>query len=291
MHKLLLTLILHHSKPKHDHGFSLFEVIIAILVSSAFIMGTLQAMTINAVLQIKSERQAKATFLIQQDVEKLQAAASAMDLKYIENSSLLNPDGKTGSQLCNRFSTDFTKIADVRFGADLVKELDDLLKKDGKADTESKPAIDSNGVFSEAVDFKQFKTDADGNVLYTNRQPVLKPGPEKDSVKTSDTKKMVVQVIMNGSDDKSDPNFQNNLLNKNYRVVRLMTVDSSNLYDILQVYYRVGEPYDPSKPEETRGKDEDGDQLRDDELGRKSIIAENYTEVTPAAQAECGFNL
>ncbi|MDJ0731691.1 MAG: hypothetical protein QNJ33_17040 [Crocosphaera sp.] len=288
MNKLLLTLILHRSKLKNNQGFSLFEVTIAILVSSAFIMGTLQAMAINAVLQIKSERQAQANFVIQQDIEKLQAAASSMDLDYIENSAVLNPDGKTGSQLCFRF--DSTKMPDVRFGADLVKELDQLLQNDKYSDgtpntgTQSDPAINSNSVFSSAGTFKQFKTDAEGNVLFTNGQPVLDT-VKKDSVKTSDSKKVVVQILMNGSDNPSDEDFQNNLLNKNYRLVRLITVDSSTRYDVLQVYYRVGEPEDDPQ------KDEDGDKLRDDESGRKSIIAENYTEVIPAAVAECGFTL
>ncbi|ACB52996.1 hypothetical protein cce_3648 [Crocosphaera subtropica ATCC 51142] len=269
MNKPLLTLLLCPSKPNNDQGFSLFEVTIAILVSSAFLMGTLQAMTINAVMQIKSERQAKANFIIQQDIEKLQAAASSMDLDYIENN--LNPDGKSKSQLCFRFK--IPNMADVRFGADLVKELDDILTNDSEPSTKSDPAINTNTVFSSAQTFNQFKTDADGNVLYTNGQPVL--NEQKDSVETSDSKKVVVQILMN--DD---------ILNKNYRLVRLMTVDSSTRYDVLQVYYRVGEPYDPNDPNQT---DNDSDRLRDDQSGRKSIIAENYTEVIPAAVAECGF--
>ncbi len=258
MNKLLLNLILHRSKPKNDQGFSLFEVSISILVSSAFLMGTLQAMTINAALQVRSERQAQVNFLIQQDIERIQATASNMRLDYIENSSVLNPGNLTDPELCSR-SQDAAAInkKDMGFGADLVKEFDDLLSKDIKSDgsddttTKTSPAIsDQDKVFSNAP----------GNV--------------------------VVQILMNGSDDESDPNFENNLLNKNYRLVRLMTVDEKTNYDVLQVYYRIGEPYVPGQG----GQDQDGDTLRDDEAGNRSIIAENYAEVMVAAVAECGLS-
>ncbi len=224
------------------------------LMTSAFLMGTLQAMTINAVLQIKSERQAQANFLIQQDIERIQATASNMGLDNIQNSSVLNPGNLTNEEICNR-SRGAAAIdkTDKGFGADLVNELDDLLSKDIKSDgsddttTKSFPAISNKDkVFSNAP----------GNV--------------------------VVQILMNGSDNESDPNFDNNLLNKNYRLVRLMTVDDKTNYDVLQVYYRMGEPYVQGQG----GQDQDGDTLRDDE----SIIAENYTEVMPTAVAECALS-
>ena len=290
MNKLLLNLILNRSKPKNNQGFSLFEVSIAIVVSSAFLMGTLQAMTINAVLQVRSERQAKANFLIQQDIERIQAIANKMTLDhYDENGvkTVLNPDDISDRQLCRRLNRrDRIKTRDIRFGADLVKELDRRLSRDIKRDgsndtsTKSSPAIDQDEVLSKARDFKQFKTETGGNILFNH-------GTKRPELKTdSDPKTVVVQIVMNGSDDQSDPNFQNNLLNKNYRLVRLMTVDISTRYDVLQVYYRVGKPYVQSQG----GQDQDGDTLRDDEAGNQSIIAENYTEILPAAVAECGLS-
>ena len=273
MNKLLLNLILYQSKPKNDQGFSLFEVCIAILVSSAFLMGTLQAMTINAVLQIRAERQAQANFLIQQDVERIQALASSMDLEYVETSPVLNSGGSSQSQLCWRY--DFanpTNTQDIRFGADFVKELDNLLKNDGINSTKSDPAINTNSVFSTSGTFKQFDTDENGNVVFTNGEPILNTSSDT----SGDNKKVVVQIVNDTE-----------IINKDYRVVRVMTVDSSTKYDVLQVYYRVGEPYDNTDPNQT---DEDKDTLRDNKPGRTSIIAENYTEVIPSAVAECGLS-
>ncbi|MEL4896499.1 type IV pilus modification PilV family protein [Crocosphaera sp. Alani8] len=194
MNKILFKLILNPSKQKNDQGFSLFEVSIAILVSSAFLMGTLQAMTINAVLQVKSERQAQANFLIQQDLETIQATANGMNLKYLENSSLLNPSGKTETEICQDFFA--TNNADDRFGAYLVRELENLLSIDGKSDTVSAPTIDVNKVFSEGENFKQFQTDSNGNLDFSSGgQAQLESQPEKDS--DGSDKKVVVQIINN----------------------------------------------------------------------------------------------
>ncbi|WP_300502434.1 hypothetical protein [Crocosphaera sp.] len=223
-------------------------------MTSAFLMGTLQAMTINAVLQVKSERQAQANFLIQQDIERIQATASNMGLDNIQNSSVLNPGNLTNEEICNR-SRGAAAIdkKDKGFGADLVNELDDLLSKD----------INSHG----------------NNDTTTKSSPAIS---NKDKIFSNAPGNVVVQILMNGSDNESDPNFDNNLLNKNYRLVRLMTVDDQTNYDVLQVYYRMGEPYVPGQG----GQDQDGDTLRDDE----SIIAENYAEVMPAAVAECALS-
>ncbi|MDJ0602052.1 MAG: hypothetical protein QNJ37_24830 [Crocosphaera sp.] len=264
MNKLLFTLILDRSKPQNNQGFSLFEVTIAILVSSAFLMGTLQAMTINAVMQVKAERQAQATFVIQEDIERLQATASAMDIDYIQTSATLNPTNRTRTGICYPLYFNESQEMDRRFGSYLVTELDSLLASDTYSDgvtsdttTQSYPAINSNTVFSSAPNSTELGQRA------------------------------IVQIVRNGSDDDAHPNSENNLLNKNYRLVRIMTVDRETSFNVVQVYYRVGEPYDPTDPNQT---DNNGDTLRDNESGRTSIISENYTEVIPAAVAECGFS-
>ncbi|MDJ0507669.1 MAG: hypothetical protein QNJ64_00200 [Crocosphaera sp.] len=313
MNKLLFKLILHRSKPKNNQGFSLFEVTISILISSAFLMGTLQAMTINAVMQIKSERKAKANFWIQQDIEQLQAIASAMKLdNYIldtgeeENDQerdireLLNSDDLNGRRLCRRSK----KKKDERFGADFVKLTDYLLQEDrypekdpegedypaayaGKSIQATKSNINitaNTKVFSDTIEFTQYEMDEDRNIIYTDDVP--KTYTAKDS--NGNNKKVVVQIVANGSEEEDNPDAQNNLINKNYRLVRLMSVDSQTKYDLVQVYYRVGEPYDPTDPNPTtRGKDDNNDFLRDEESGRRSIISYNYTEIMPAAVNEC----
>ncbi len=309
MNKLLFNLILHRSKPKNNQGFSLFEVSIAILISSAFLMGTLQAMTINAVMQINSERKAQANFWIQQDIEKLQAIASGMKLDtYVldtgeeENTQeteirqLLNPGDRNERLLCRRPRGN----SNLRFGADFVKLTNYLLENDrypqkdpdgndypatyaGQPNQDTKTehiniAANTN-VFTATIDFEQYEMDEDRNIIYIDDVPDTYTAKDSDG---TTNKKVVVQIVENGSDDEDHPDAQNNLINKNYRLVRLMTVDSQTNFDVIQVYYRVGEPDD------NPATDKNKDFLRDEEPGRRSIIAYNYTEIIPAAVNECG---
>ena len=70
--------------PSSESGFSMLEVIIAILTITAFLTGTLQLMAVNALYKVRSERQAQANFWIQEDFEdtKYQASTLAFDEKW-----------------------------------------------------------------------------------------------------------------------------------------------------------------------------------------------------------------
>ncbi|MFN9174296.1 MAG: hypothetical protein ACK58N_07220 [Synechocystis sp.] len=54
----------------------MFEVLIALMISFLFLTGTLNAMVISAVFQVKAERQAQASYWIQEDLEEARAAAA-----------------------------------------------------------------------------------------------------------------------------------------------------------------------------------------------------------------------
>lgn len=59
-----------------DQGFSMTEVLIATLTAFAFLIGSLQALAIQAVVKVRAEREAQATYWIQQDLASVTAAAS-----------------------------------------------------------------------------------------------------------------------------------------------------------------------------------------------------------------------
>lgn len=69
--------------PSSESGFSMLEVIIAILTITAFLTGTLQLMAVNALYKVRAERQAQANFWIQEDFEDVKFLASTLDKKYI----------------------------------------------------------------------------------------------------------------------------------------------------------------------------------------------------------------
>jgi prepilin-type N-terminal cleavage/methylation domain-containing protein len=74
MQKIQLGLLKQFSG--QDQGFSLAEVLIAILIASTFLLGALQALALQAVVKVRAERKAQATFWIQKDIESIQAAAA-----------------------------------------------------------------------------------------------------------------------------------------------------------------------------------------------------------------------
>ncbi|CCI02450.1 type IV pilus modification PilV family protein [Microcystis aeruginosa] len=61
----------------------MLEVIIAILIITAFLTGTLQLMAVNALYKVRAKRQAQANFWIQEDFEdtKYKASTLAFDKK------------------------------------------------------------------------------------------------------------------------------------------------------------------------------------------------------------------
>jgi type II secretory pathway pseudopilin PulG len=63
-----------------DRGFTLLEVLIAALITFAFIMGTLQAMVLATVLRVQSLEKERASELIQEDKEAVKAWASSYSL-------------------------------------------------------------------------------------------------------------------------------------------------------------------------------------------------------------------
>jgi len=73
-----------------ESGFSLLEVIIAILTITAFLTGTLQLMAVNALYKVRSERQAQANFWIQEDFEDAKYIASTLNVTSSPN--YVSPD-------------------------------------------------------------------------------------------------------------------------------------------------------------------------------------------------------
>ena len=71
-----------------NQGFTLLEVIIAILTITAFLTVTLQLMAVDALYRVRAKRQAQANFWIQEDFEDVKFLASTLDV----NSTPANPN-------------------------------------------------------------------------------------------------------------------------------------------------------------------------------------------------------
>jgi len=74
--------------PSSESGFSMLEVIVAILTITAFLTGTLQLMAFTALYKVRATRQTQANFWIQEDFENVKALASSLDVN--DNDSSVN---------------------------------------------------------------------------------------------------------------------------------------------------------------------------------------------------------
>jgi Tfp pilus assembly protein PilV len=86
-----------------DAGFSLLEVVIAILTITTFLTGTLQLMAINALYKARAERQTRANFWIQEDMEEVKSIAR-------EINAVTNP------KACNDTSEGYATALKVKLG-------------------------------------------------------------------------------------------------------------------------------------------------------------------------------
>jgi prepilin-type N-terminal cleavage/methylation domain-containing protein len=59
-----------------NQGFTMLEVLAALMISFAFLMGALNGITMAVWMQVKAERQAQANYWIQQDLERVRSEAA-----------------------------------------------------------------------------------------------------------------------------------------------------------------------------------------------------------------------
>lgn len=62
--------------PQHEQGFTLTEVLVAILITTVFVATAMQAIVIAAVMKAKARQYAEATTWIQQDLESVKYRAT-----------------------------------------------------------------------------------------------------------------------------------------------------------------------------------------------------------------------
>lgn len=69
--------------PKQEQGFTMVEVLIAILIATIFVAVTMQMMAIAAMFKVRAQEYAEATAWIQEDLENLKYQASQLGIKNV----------------------------------------------------------------------------------------------------------------------------------------------------------------------------------------------------------------
>lgn len=87
-----------------NQGFTMLEVLAALMISFAFLMGALNGITMAVWMQVKAERQAQANYWIQQDLE---------NVKYLAGTQTADPTNR-----CNKpFSSSYAGALQTTLGA------------------------------------------------------------------------------------------------------------------------------------------------------------------------------
>jgi prepilin-type N-terminal cleavage/methylation domain-containing protein len=68
-----------------NQGFTMLEVLAALMISFAFLMGALNGITMAVWMQVKAERQAQAGYWIQQDLERVRSEAANLTTSSISS--------------------------------------------------------------------------------------------------------------------------------------------------------------------------------------------------------------
>ncbi|MDJ0635019.1 MAG: type II secretion system protein [Xenococcaceae cyanobacterium MO_188.B29] len=87
-------------KSKSDEGFTLLEVLVAMLIATFFVVGSMQALVLATALRVKAQEKQRANQLIQEDIEQIQFEAEDLAIdhslcsatSYDPDSNPANPD-------------------------------------------------------------------------------------------------------------------------------------------------------------------------------------------------------
>jgi prepilin-type N-terminal cleavage/methylation domain-containing protein len=73
---------IYKKKSKSEAGFSLIEVLVAMLIATFFVLGSMQALVLATMLRVQAQEQQRANQLIQEDIEQIQLAARDLAVDY-----------------------------------------------------------------------------------------------------------------------------------------------------------------------------------------------------------------
>ena len=79
-------------KPQSEAGFTLLEVLVAMLIATFFVIGSMQALVLSTALRVKAQEKQRANQLIQEDVEQILFTAKELG----RNDSLCSASAYSG---------------------------------------------------------------------------------------------------------------------------------------------------------------------------------------------------
>lgn len=208
-----------------EQGFTLLEVLIAILVTTLFISVAMQAMVFAAVFKVKAQEYAEATTWIQEDLESVKYQADNLQFP---QTTLATTVAKEVSSITGDAATSFPTSGKLQVGLD----------------TTSYTFTRSTNTLTIAPSLALPQASGAAIIDITMCTSSTRTTGLADWLRDKVT----------GSNQTSDSNFINNSLlskftNKPYSLKRTTTIANNSPYNVLQIKYEVspGTTFDSSK--------------------------------------------
>ncbi|PSB46127.1 hypothetical protein C7B80_14565 [Cyanosarcina cf. burmensis CCALA 770] len=208
-----------------EQGFSLFEVLIAILVTTIFISIAMQAMVFAAVFKVKAQEYAEATTWIQEDLENVKYQADNLQFP---QTTLAVTVAVGVSPITGSAATSFPSSGKLQVGLDTTSY---AFTRVANVLTLTPPLVLAQASEAAIIDI-------------TMCTASTKPDGLADSLRDKVT----------GSNQTSDSNYVDKALNskftnKSYLLRRTTTIANTSPYNVLQIKYEVspGATFDSSK--------------------------------------------
>lgn len=103
---LTIFFLIRAKKLSSQQGFTMLEVLVAILITTAFIATSLQLMVINAVYKVRGQIKAQALFWVQEDQEKIIALADTNNIPYDSSAQCTSTTDSYSIRLWKRLEPD-----------------------------------------------------------------------------------------------------------------------------------------------------------------------------------------
>lgn len=283
------------SKP--EQGFTLIEVLIAIVIATIFVAVTMQVMALATAFRVRAQEYAEATAWIQEDLEKVKFEASQFGIKPVESMRASNDPSTphNDKDLINIPNHGFSDGKPIAFQGEGIAGRLETSKLYYVVINPSVPESTNNFKVTDTVGGAEINltSDSSGNLIAvaagrcgTTTTPATPETGYADGLRD----------LITGSDESTNTNTVTNpqlnsekddsprrasgvhipskvFTNRKFRLQRIITIPNTAPYNVLQLDYKVNPILaDGTTVDETK------------------IIAEFHTEVIPDAALQCPKN-
>lgn len=225
--------------PQQNQGFTLVEVLVAILITTLFIGVTMQAMVFAAVFKVKAQEYAEATNWIQEDLENVKYQASNLQLLQTTLASTALASASSISINTPNANTDiinsFTVNDTLKVGLDPIKYKITGVSGTGTGSTATRtltitPNLTTDQLLNAAVVATKMCNPSTRNLGLADAL--------RDSITDTDPSNGITNITSNDNYIDSDPprRFRTG---KYFTMRKTTTLSANSPYNVLQVKYEV----------------------------------------------------